>query len=103
MSRLYACIISADAKRDRAVLLSVAQQFSYSIELLDDGILFDASGLQNLIGDENKVSQKILAELKRNSVSGVIAVATSIDTATLLARENARQLSVIGDQLSSNP
>jgi hypothetical protein len=87
-SRLYACIISADAKKDRAVLLSIAQQFSYGIELLSDGILFDVSGLQHLLGDPDKISQKILAELKKNSVSGNIAVAETTDTVILLAREN---------------
>jgi hypothetical protein len=89
MSRLYACIISVDAKRDRAILLSVAQQFSNSIELLEDGILFNVSGLQNLIGDADKISRKILEELRKNSISGTIAVAKTTDTATLLARGNA--------------
>jgi hypothetical protein len=86
MSRLYACIISSNAKEDKALLLSIAEQFSYSIELLEDGILFDVSGLQNLIGDTKQISQKILAELKKNSVSGSIAVADTIETAELLAR-----------------
>ena len=63
--RQYACIISDDVKRDKAALLSVAHQFSYSIELLEDGILFDVSGLQNLIGDSNKISQQILGEIKK--------------------------------------
>ncbi len=84
--RLYACIISEDLKRDRNALLSVAHQFSYSIELLEDGILFDVSGLQNLIGDSNKISQKIQKEVQKNSISGSIAVADTTDTATLLAR-----------------
>src|SRR5215211_7318875 len=88
MSRLYACIISSDAKKDKTVLLSIAQKFSYSIELLADGILFDVSGLQNLAGDANKISQTILTEMKNDAVSGNIAVADTIDTAMLLAREN---------------
>ena len=95
MMKLYACIIASDVKQDKSVLLSVAQQFSYSIELLDDGILFDVSGLQNLIGNKEKISQKILAELKKNSVSGSIAVAETIDTAILLARGS--------ETISSNP
>ena len=86
--RLYACITSPNVKRDRDALLSVAQQFSYSIELLDDGILFDVSGLQNLIGDSNKISQRIHDELTKNSISGSIAVADTTDTATLLARSS---------------
>ena len=84
--KLYACIISEDTKRDKAALLSVAQQFSDSIEMLEDGILFEVSGLQNLIGDAAKISQHILAELKKNSVDGSVAVAETIDTAMLLAR-----------------
>jgi protein ImuB len=84
--KLYACIISLDIKRDRNTLLRVAQEFSYSIELLEDGILFDVSGLQNLVGDTSKISQQIHAELKKNSISGSIAVADTIDAAMLLAR-----------------
>lgn len=84
--KLYACIISPDAKRDRNALLSVAGQFSYTIELLDDGILFDVSGLQNLVGDADKIAQNILAELEKNSVYGNVAVAETTDTAMLLAR-----------------
>jgi hypothetical protein len=84
--RLYACIISPDIKRDRDALLLIAQQFSHSIELLEDGILFDVSGLENLIGDTDKISQKILVQLKKHSVSGTVALADTIDTAMLLAR-----------------
>ena len=85
--RSYACIITEDVRRDKAALMSVAHKFSYNIELLEDGILFDVSGLQNLIGDSNKISQKILGELKKKSVSGNIAVAETVDTAILLARD----------------
>jgi protein ImuB len=91
--KLYACIISTDAKRE--ILLSIAEQFSYSIELLEDGILFDVSGLQNLVGDAKKISQKILAEMKKSAVSGSIAVTDTLDAAELLARG--------GDDVSSNP
>ncbi|HUR98164.1 MAG TPA: hypothetical protein VMZ26_08895 [Pyrinomonadaceae bacterium] len=94
--KLFACIISPDAKRDRDALLSVAQQFSYSIELLEDGILFDVSGLQNLVGGVDEISQKILAELKKNSMPGRVAVADTIDTATLLAREPLNSPPVLG-------
>ena len=97
--KLYACIISTDVKKDKAALMSVAQQFSYAIELLEDGILFDVSGLQNLVGDKNKISQKILGEMKSHALSGSVAVAETIDTATLLARESANQLA----ETSSDP
>ena len=88
MSKLYACIISADAKKDKEKLLSIAQQFSYSIELLEDGFLFDVSGLQNLIGDSKKISKNILEQLKAHRISGNIAVAAEAETAVLLARQN---------------
>jgi protein ImuB len=96
--KLYACIISTDVKRDKAVLLSVAQQFSYSIEMLEDGILFEVSGLQNLIGDADKISKKIIDELEKSSVSGSVAVANTIDTAMLMARGTFQD-----EDISSNP
>src|SRR5688572_4737659 len=82
MSKLYACIISTHGD-----LVSVARQFSYSIETLNDGILFDVSGLERLIGKPEKIAQKILAELKRAKIPGSIAVADTVETATLLARQ----------------
>jgi hypothetical protein len=71
MSRLYACIISRSAKKE---LAEIARQFSYSIETLDDGVLFDISGLERLIGKPEKIAQKILDELKHAKIPGSIAV-----------------------------
>lgn len=88
MSKLYTCIISPDIKRDKDDLISVAHQFSYSIELLDDGILFDVSGLERLIGKPDLIAQKILEELQKQHIPGSIAVAETIDTAMLLARQD---------------
>ena len=87
MSKLYACITSPDAKKDKEELLSVAQQFSYRIEVLDDGVLFDASGLERLIGDAESIAQNILSQLKTNNISGNVAVAATVDSAILLARQ----------------
>ena len=84
MSRLYACIISRSAKKE---LAEIARQFSYSIETLDDGVLFDISGLERLIGKPEKIAQKILDELKHAKIPGSIAVADTVETATLLARQ----------------
>ncbi|MEO7672501.1 MAG: hypothetical protein ABIU09_00310 [Pyrinomonadaceae bacterium] len=88
MSKLYACIISKDAKKDKDILVSVARQFSYSIEVIDDGLLFDVSGLERLIGKTGLIAQKILEQLQKDNVPGHIAVADTIDTAILLARQN---------------
>src|SRR4030095_4124550 len=84
MSRLYACIISQCPKKE---LISIGHQFSYSIETLDDGILFDVSGLELLIGKPERIAQKILAELKHAKIPGSIAVADTVETTTLLARQ----------------
>jgi len=91
MSRSYACIISADAKKDKEVLLAIAQRFSYSIQMLEDGVLFNVSGLDRLVGSQQKISQKILEHLKKADISGSVAVANTVDTATLLARQNTVQ------------
>ena len=87
MSRLYACIISTDAKRDKDRLEAVARQFSYLIEMLDDGILFDVSGLERLVGKSNRIEQKILEQLQKQNIAGSIAVAATVETAALLARQ----------------
>lgn len=86
MSKLHACIISSDAKRDKAALLSVAQEFSSNMEMLEDGVLFDVSGLERLMGDADRIAQKIHRSLRKNRITAKFAVAESADTAILLAR-----------------
>ena len=88
MSRAYACIISQNASEDADVLLAVAYGFAYRVERLEDGVLFDVSGLEKLIGDDKKIAQKIVKELENNDINGNVAVAGSVETALLLAREN---------------
>ena len=85
MSKLYACITSDKADRD--MLVSIARQFSYSIETLEDGILFDVAGLQRLIGGPDQIAQNILEHLKANNIAGNVAVAETVDTAMLLSRQ----------------
>jgi protein ImuB len=85
--RLYGCIISPGTKKDKDILLSIAQQFSYRIEILEDGVLFDVSGLERLIGDTDSIAQNILAQLKTNNIPGNVAVAATVDSAILLARQ----------------
>ena len=88
MSKLYACIISDRAGADKAELLSIAHQFSYEIEKLADGVLFTVNGLEKLIGDAQQIAQNILDRLKTHEISGNVAVATTVDSALLLARQN---------------
>lgn len=88
MRRSIACIISPDTKRDKDALIFVARQFSYAIEMLEDGVLFDVSGLGRLVGQPNKVAGKILEELQKQGLAGSVAVADTVETAMLLARQD---------------
>ncbi|MCC7306892.1 MAG: hypothetical protein IT173_04955 [Acidobacteria bacterium] len=88
MSKLYACIISSHAKNNNAVLLSIAAEFASGIEMLGDGVLFDVSGLHNLIGDEDEIARRIGSKLKEHGLAARSAVARSQDTAILLARDS---------------
>src|SRR5688500_1342145 len=88
MSKLYACIISADAKNDKAVLLSIADEFASGIEMLEDGVLFNVSGLEKLMGDADEIARRIEEKLKHHDLQANAAVAASADTAILLARQN---------------
>jgi len=88
MSKLFACIISPDVKRDEEALLSIAYGFAYRVEMLADGVLFDVSGLETLVGNTNAIARGILKKLQEHGVSGNVAVAASIDAALVIAREN---------------
>lgn len=88
MGRLFACIISPDIKRDKTALTIIAREFSYLIETLDDGILFDISGLERLVGDRDTIAAKIMESLRQQNLSGTIAVAETIDSACILARQS---------------
>ncbi len=87
MSRLYACIISPDMNGREDALLSVARQFSYSIRKLDDGVAFDVSGLERLIGKPALIAKKVEEELSKQMLRGSVAVAGTVAAATLLARQ----------------
>jgi len=87
MSRLFACVVSPDAAERGDALLSVAGQFSYSIRTLDDGVVFDVSGLERLIGKPAVIAKKVEEELGKQTLRGSVAVAETMAAATLLARE----------------
>ena len=93
MSKLYACIISVDAKNDKAVLLSIANEFASGIEVLEDGVLFDASGLEKLMGDADEIARQIEKKLKHHNLSANATVAASADTALILARVSSPHVS----------
>ncbi|HEX2640481.1 MAG TPA: hypothetical protein VHL50_07915, partial [Pyrinomonadaceae bacterium] len=88
MSRLYACIISPNAAADEVDLLSIAYGFAYRVERLDDGVLFDVTGLEKLVGNHKAVAREVLKELKKKNLSGNVAVAETIESALVLARQH---------------
>jgi len=55
--------------------------------MLSDGVLFDVSGLEKLVGNTKAVAREILKALKERNVSGNVGVAASIDAALVIARE----------------
>ncbi|MEQ1646776.1 MAG: hypothetical protein ABL959_25200, partial [Pyrinomonadaceae bacterium] len=58
---------------------------------IDDGVLFDVSGLERLMGKPDRVAEKILGEMQKQRVAGSVAVAETVDTAMLLARQGDAQ------------
>jgi protein ImuB len=89
MPKLFACVISPDVRRDEEELLLVAGRFSHAIEVLEDGVLFDVSGLGRLIGKPQAIAKRVLEELDKNGLAGRVAVAAKSETAVLLARREA--------------
>jgi protein ImuB len=95
MARLFACIITGDIRRDKGALVSIAREFSYLIEVLSDGILFDVSGLEHLVGKPDAIAAKIFEYLRQYNITGRIAVAETIDSACLIARQRSEQVNAI--------
>ena len=92
MPKLFASIISPDIRRDKEELLLVAGQFSHAIEVIEDGLLFDVSGLDRLVGKSKTIAKRILDELGKNGLAGSVAVAEKAETAMLLARSASSSL-----------
>ena len=86
MPKLFASIISPDISRDKEELLLIAGQFSHAIEVMEDGVLFDVSGLGRLVGKPKAIARRILDELDKNGLAGRVAVAEKAETVVLLAR-----------------
>jgi protein ImuB len=100
MSRLYACIIS-DA--DPEQLLSVAGSFAYPIERLADGVLFETSGLEKLIGTADVIAAKIAETLNAAVIRGNVAVAENAASAIFQARNRKGAATVTNARLERLP
>ncbi|RIJ92554.1 MAG: hypothetical protein DCC44_08055, partial [Acidobacteria bacterium] len=86
MPKLFVCITVDDVSAARHFLLAVAREFSFAIEVIEDGIIFDASGLERLIGGPERVARRVQDSLDKLGVAGHIALADTADAAMLLAR-----------------
>lgn len=84
--RLYACIVFRKDEPAEDFLVSIAGKFSYSIESIEGGVLFDVSGLERLIGTPGQIAAAISKDLARYGIAAGLAVSESPDMAILLAR-----------------
>ncbi|MBK9165124.1 MAG: hypothetical protein IPM21_14670 [Acidobacteria bacterium] len=119
MSKLYACIIGmrnvecgvqneagnessplvthhSSLVTESSSLVALAEQFAYRIEVVEGGILFDVSGLENRIGPPGRVAQSIAHEMETHGITGSLALAANAATAELYARTRAG-VTVIGE------
>ncbi len=99
-SRLFACVISDE---NEGVLTTIAQQFSAKAELIEGGILFDISGLENLIGDQTKIAKQIANVLSTNNIKGNLGVSKDADTAVLFAKNIEGITTDTGNEINSMP
>ncbi|MGI8811228.1 MAG: hypothetical protein ACR2IH_01710 [Pyrinomonadaceae bacterium] len=83
MAKLYACIASGG---DKAVLISIAEKFAYNIELKNDAVLFDISGLEKRLGSPAKIANSIAKELQDNDLAGNVAISRNAGSAILHAQ-----------------
>ena len=97
---LYASIIS-DA--DEQALATVAKEFSAKIELLEGGVLFDVSGLQKLIGDQEEIAKRISDSMDSANITGNIGVSADGDSAIMFARNIAGVTTDSGSELDAMP
>ena len=81
--KLYACVISRADKRE---LEALGDAFSYRIERLDDGVLFDVSGLEKMYGRAADIAKRIREQMDERGIAGDVAVAANAQTSVLLAR-----------------
>ncbi len=99
-SKLSACVIS---NADKTKLASIAGIFSAKIELIDGGILFDVSGLKNLMGDQPEIASRISKALDEANITGNIGISKDTDTAVLFAKNIAGITTDTGNEINSMP
>ena len=122
MSKLYACLLSEPpavaggltrslnasvglsignlqppATAGGSDLITVANQFSYRIETIDGGVLFDVSGLENRIGSPMQIAESIVNEMQSRGLDGSLAIAANASTAELYAR-NRKGVTVVDEE-----
>ena len=99
-SPLFACIISDS---DEKSLVILTEQFSAKIELIEGGILFDISGLQNLMGDQYQIAKRISNDLNSKNIEGNLGISKNADTAVLFAKNIKGVTTDSGNEINSMP
>ena len=99
-SPLFACIISDS---DEKSLVILAEQFSAKIELIEGGILFDISGLQNLMGDQTQIAKRISNDLNSKNIEGNLGISKNADTAILFAKNIDGVMTDSGNEINAMP
>jgi hypothetical protein len=87
MSKLYACIAGVrSAECEVRSLVLIAQRFSHRVEAIEDGVLFDVSGMHNRIGSPAQIAGKIAQVLAAEGIDANVAAAANAQTAILYAQ-----------------
>jgi hypothetical protein len=87
MSKLYACIAGVrSAECEVRSLVLIAQRFSHRVEAIEDGVLFDVSGMHNRIGSPAQIAGKIAQVLAAEGIDANVAAAANAQTAMLYAQ-----------------
>ena len=78
MNKLYACISGVQsAECGVRSLVQIAQRFSHRVEAIEDGVLFDMSGMHNRIGSPAEIAETIAQELATENIAANVAVAAN--------------------------
>ena len=67
-------------------LVDLARQFSHRVETIENGVLFDVSGMHNRIGSPAQIAGRIAQKLAAKNIDANVAVAANAQTAVLYAR-----------------
>lgn len=85
MNKLYACIKTSGDEKQILTAIEVAKRFAYRIEVSENRILFDISGLEDRIGSPKRIAAAISGAMKGCGLNGTLAIAPDAGIAELYA------------------